>query len=202
MIEKARKKAIEGGHTCFEFSKGDAERLEFPDSKSDVVISNAALHWVPNKLQALKEMHRVLKPNGVVAINFSGKRQLQELAPLVVIAMRLAESMGNYPNIRSYYEYATHFLTLEETDRFFDDAGFVDKYIYAHERIRYVDPRQTAIVKGRGTTDGMWRVGLPPDLLESIQKAGLEEARRLSTDKGFKLTDYHIFAYGKKPESP
>jgi ubiquinone/menaquinone biosynthesis C-methylase UbiE len=195
MIEKARKKAAEGGHTCFEFSKGDAEKLEFPDSKFDLVISNAVLHWVPNKLQALKEMHRVLKPNGMVALFFSGRDQQKESIPLIVVGMRLAESRGNYPQARSWYEYRSSFLTLEETDSLFDEAGFIDKNIYDIHRIRYVDPRQNLALHR------LWRVGLPPDLLGSIQKAASEEALRLSSDKGFKLTYHYIVAYGRKSES-
>ncbi len=195
-------KATEGGHTCFEFSKGDAERLDFPDSKFDLVMSNAVFHWVPNKLQALREMHRVAKPNGMVAISFNGRHHYQEMAPIVATAMRMAENRGYYPQVRSYYEYATSFLTLEETDRLFDDAGFVDKNIYAIQRVVYSNPQQTPLIAGRGTTDGLWRVGLPPDLLESIQKVSFDEVMRLSTDKGIKLTSYHIIAYGRKPESP
>jgi len=43
---------------------GDAERLSFPDSTFDAVFDFGVLHHLPNWRAALREVARVLKPNG------------------------------------------------------------------------------------------------------------------------------------------
>ena len=68
MLETARKSAIETGAGNVEFRKGLAESLPAPDSWADVVISNGVLNLLPDKLAALQEMARVLKPTGRLQI--------------------------------------------------------------------------------------------------------------------------------------
>jgi len=68
MLEKARKSAIEAGLTTVEFRDGLAESLPVPDRWADVVISNGVLNLLPDKLAALQEMARVLKPTGRLQI--------------------------------------------------------------------------------------------------------------------------------------
>jgi len=46
----------------------DAEDLQFPDASFDVVLSSFALLFFPQPDRALSEMHRVLKPNGRIAL--------------------------------------------------------------------------------------------------------------------------------------
>jgi SAM-dependent methyltransferase len=46
------------------FEEGSAEDLSFPEASFDVVISNGVFNLVPDKTKALREVFRVLKPNG------------------------------------------------------------------------------------------------------------------------------------------
>ena len=68
MLEMARKSAHEAGAGNVEFREGLAESLPIPDGWADVVISNGVLNLVPDKLAALQEMARVLKPTGRLQI--------------------------------------------------------------------------------------------------------------------------------------
>ena len=68
MLERARKSAIEAGLGQVEFRAGVAESLPAPDGWADVVISNGVLNLLPDKLAALREMARVLKPGGRLQI--------------------------------------------------------------------------------------------------------------------------------------
>jgi arsenite methyltransferase len=68
MLEMARKSAREAGTGNVEFREGLAESLPVPDSWADVVISNGVLNLLPDKLAALQEMARVLKPTGRLQI--------------------------------------------------------------------------------------------------------------------------------------
>ena len=64
MLSKARASASSIGATNVEFREGHAETLPVEDGWADVVISNGALNLCPDKLQVLREMHRVLRPGG------------------------------------------------------------------------------------------------------------------------------------------
>lgn len=64
MLERARAGAESIGLSNVEFAKGLAEDLPLPDDWADVVISNGVMNLIPDKVGALREMHRVLKPGG------------------------------------------------------------------------------------------------------------------------------------------
>jgi SAM-dependent methyltransferase len=68
MLAKARASASSTGATHVEFREGHAETLPVEDGWADVVISNGALNLCPDKLQVLREMHRVLRPGGRLQI--------------------------------------------------------------------------------------------------------------------------------------
>ncbi len=62
MLEKAREKAE--GMKNVTLLLMDAEHLEFPDNSFDYVITTFVLCSIPDPVKALREMKRVLKPDG------------------------------------------------------------------------------------------------------------------------------------------
>jgi SAM-dependent methyltransferase len=68
MLEKARRGATAADLTNVKFLEGYAEALPVPDNWADVVISNGVLNLMPDKMAALGEMARVLKPGGRLQI--------------------------------------------------------------------------------------------------------------------------------------
>lgn len=57
-----------------EWIEGNAEALPLADGAYDVVLCQMGLQFIPNKLAALREMHRVLAPGGRVHVNLPGPR--------------------------------------------------------------------------------------------------------------------------------
>jgi arsenite methyltransferase len=65
MLERARRNAKEGGYTNVDFRKGDIEkRIPVDENSADVVISNCVINLTMNKVNAFKEVHRILKSGG------------------------------------------------------------------------------------------------------------------------------------------
>ncbi len=64
MIWKARANAARAGVANAEFRLGEIEHLPLPDRSTDVIISNCVINLVPDKAQAFREAHRVLRPGG------------------------------------------------------------------------------------------------------------------------------------------
>ena len=68
MLDRARRAAEEAGAQNVDFRQGYMEALPVPDAWADVVIANGVLNLTPDKLKALGEMARVLKPTGRLQI--------------------------------------------------------------------------------------------------------------------------------------
>jgi len=65
MLERARRNAKVGGYTNVDFRKGDIEQgIPVDENSADVVISNCVINLTVNKVNAFKEIHRILKQGG------------------------------------------------------------------------------------------------------------------------------------------
>ena len=68
MLERAAASAAAADVDNVEFRAGYGESVPVPDEWADVVISNGVLNLMPDKVAALTEMARVLKPGGRLQI--------------------------------------------------------------------------------------------------------------------------------------
>ena len=70
MLEKARNNAKRNGYTNVEFRKGDIEKgIPIEDNTADVVISNCVINLTINKVAAFREIYRILRNKGRMAIS-------------------------------------------------------------------------------------------------------------------------------------
>ncbi len=76
VLHETERIAYAEGLTNVELLKMDAEHLEFPDQSFDAVTCAFAIFFFPNVDAALREMYRVLKPGGCLAISNFNKTPL------------------------------------------------------------------------------------------------------------------------------
>ena len=127
MISKARKDiAIYTKHTGLsnvEFRLGEIENLPVADSSVDVVISNCVLNLSPNKPQVWREIARVLKPGGRVAIS-----DLALLKPLPPGVVEMVEALVGC---------VAGAILVEDIERITKDVGLLD--VKLEPKVGYID---------------------------------------------------------------
>lgn len=113
-----------------ELIHGNAMALPFPDNSFDYVTIGFGLRNVPDYLTVLKEMHRVLKPGGMIACldtshsEIPGYKQLfrfyfKYIMP--VLGKVFAKSYGEYSWLQESTDY---FPGMKELAHLFTEAGF------------------------------------------------------------------------------
>ncbi len=126
MLEVARKKLPN-----FRFEEGYAQDLPIFDESSDFVSITYGIRNVVERMDALKEFYRVLKPGGILVILEFTKREKRSLFdPVVEYYMKniLPKVGGWVSGNREAYEYLPNsidnFLTTEQLVKELKEVGF------------------------------------------------------------------------------
>ncbi|MEH7275520.1 demethylmenaquinone methyltransferase [Neobacillus vireti] len=109
---------------------GNAMELPFPDNSFDYVTIGFGLRNVPDYLQVLKEMNRVVKPGGIAVCLETSQPTLIGYKQLYYFYFRFIMPMFGKLFAKSYEEYswlqesARDFPGMKELARMFETAGF------------------------------------------------------------------------------
>jgi len=112
MIDRARTNAKTHRFANVEFRLGEIEHLPVADDSIDLIISNCVINLSPEKPQAFREAHRVLRPGGRVLV--SDLVLVHEIAPEMRRSIELLVGCVAGASLRD--EYLRHMR----------DAGFQD----------------------------------------------------------------------------
>jgi SAM-dependent methyltransferase len=139
MLDQARRRLDAHGISDVDFRLGDMAHLPLQDGEADAVLVNMALHHVPEPVVALRELHRVLSPDGVLLIG--------DFLPHNEEWMRekLADQwLGFAPSDLSYWLSAAGFGDVTITPLPSDQPGALDVFVArAVRRTLATDSNQT-----------------------------------------------------------
>ena len=110
MIERARGNAARQGATNAEFHLAPIDRLPLPDTSTDCVISNCVINLAPDKSAVFREVFRVLKPGGRLAVSD--------------IALKQSLPPGLAQDIMAYVGCIAGAVLLDDYERLLREAGF------------------------------------------------------------------------------
>jgi SAM-dependent methyltransferase len=158
MLAKARKNIAayreRSGLDNVEFRLGEIEHLPLPDNSVDVVISNCVINLSPDKPQVWREIARVLKPGGRVAVS-----DLALLKPLPAEILKMIEALVGC---------VAGAVLVRETENMVQAAGLTNlslnpKSDYVTAMVDWNDPLYAKIVQHLPTGTG------PEDYMTSLE---------------------------------
>jgi arsenite methyltransferase len=168
MLAKARKNIAtyreRSGLDNVEFRLGEIEHLPLADNSVDVVISNCVINLSPDKSQVWREIARVLKPDGRVAVS--------DLALLKPLPPAIAES------VEALVGCVAGAVLVAETERMAKEAGLSgivlkSKSAYIDGMVDWQDPLYQKII-----------AHLPAGTMPSDYVTSLEVTARKGTEMG------------------
>lgn len=131
MLEVARGKV-----DFAEFIEGKAQKLPIADESTDVISISYGIRNVVDRVEALQEFNRVLKPNGIVVIlEFTKQERSGVVDKIVDFGMKkVLPRVGgliskNYEAYKYLPDSIEEFLTTEMLAKELEEAGFEMKYI-------------------------------------------------------------------------
>ena len=131
MLEVAKEKV-----DFAEFIEGKAQDLPIADESTDVISISYGIRNVVDRVEALQEFNRALKPNGIVVIlEFTKQDRSGVVDKIVDFGMKnVLPRVGglisrNYEAYKYLPESIEEFLTTEMLAKELEEAGFEMKYI-------------------------------------------------------------------------
>ncbi|WP_328552566.1 class I SAM-dependent methyltransferase [Streptomyces sp. NBC_00358] len=104
VLDRARQVAAERGLRNVEFAVADIHALAYPDDTFCVVHAHQVLQHVGDPVQALREMHRVTKPGGLIAVRDADYSSMTWYPPVpgmddwLDLYLRVARANGGEPD--------------------------------------------------------------------------------------------------------
>jgi ubiquinone/menaquinone biosynthesis C-methylase UbiE len=166
--------------------QGSATALPFATSAFDVVVCQQGVQFFPDRLAALREMHRVLRPGGRVALVVWGA--LAHDPGHAALAQGLAHHMGTA--VAAVLHTSFSLGDAEAFHRLLAQAGFRDVVLSRSVQIlRFATPEAFVRVWVRGSVLGRAGVEVRDDVLTAMISEVTAALRPYVNEEGLRVPD-------------
>ncbi len=188
MIELAKEDVGAVGVPEVDLRVMDAEKLDFPDARFDVVTAAFALFFLPDPARAAAEFRRVLRPGGVLAVSTWGDEDERwsfedELFPA-----------SDSPRIRALQQ---PFSRPEEVTELLSRAGFTNVDVHREDtEICFASQQQWWDWHWSFSVRGLLEQ-IEPDALAAYRDACFSEMEALQSADGYPLRLNALIVVGR-----
>ena len=171
MVEAARAEAQRRGLTNMQFRHCLADSLPFADNSFDVVVSRLGAMFFPDPVAAMREMLRVLKPGGRLALAVWGK---SDVNPFCYLVTRVMEQHVKSPAADPDAPNAFRFAEPGKLTRVLTQAGAIDveEDVVTFDLEAPISPRQFWTLRSQ-TSD---------TLREKLKKLSADEQAQIAVE--------------------
>jgi len=169
-LDLARAEIARRGLETVDFAVGDVHALDFADDSFDVVHAHQVLQHVGDPVATLREMRRVTRPGGIVAVRdgdyaaFTWFPELPELAEWLALYQQVARGNGGEPDAGRRllsWAHAAGFTDVTATSSTWCFATGADRAWWGDlwaDRTLVSDFARTALASGAATNEDLHRI--------------------------------------------
>lgn len=180
------------------FAVGNAYALDrYPSLHFDVVYLNAVFHWFHDKEEPLREIHRLLKPNGRLGIA-TGSKEHQGI--LQKVKQRVLER-DPYRQYAAAREGGPYPVSSSELSQLLEGVGFRVSKIELQDNVQFQPNAQAAIDFFEASSFGNFLGHLPKGLRSRAAKEIAAGLNPYGTPDGIRLENKRIVALARKPNT-
>lgn len=176
LLDLGRSKADKLGLHNIQFIVGDITELNYMDESFDAVICVFGIFFVPEMESLLKELWRVVKPKGKLAVTTWGPNLF---APLYNVWKE--EIKKERPDLYSSFNPWDRITDVESVKNLFLSAGIEDIDIVAENGFQLLD-----------TPDDWWRIVLGSGFRWTVDKLGIKASKRVQNENNEWIKANHI----------
>jgi len=176
LLEQARTKALAAGLDNVEFRQADMTALEYSDGNFDAVVSVFSIFFVPDMESLVRELWRMVRPGGKLAVTTWGPRIFEPAYSLWLAA--LGKERADLVTAFNPWDRITDVVSVR---KLLQDGGVEEAEVIAEEGVQ---PLRSA--------DDWWTIALGSGLRWTIDQMGQEAATRVKQDNVGWLTENKI----------
>lgn len=181
----------------------DAEHLDFPDASFDCILGGFCLFFFPDLLKALREIRRVLKPQGSVMFSTWGKAESRGWH-IRLAKKHLPASVDGKPVVQ-LFSHNMQFEKPSEIQELFRTAGFSSVHTQTEEKnFFYTSEEEWWLVQ---YSHGMRKILETVEHINGVQGLerfktdAFEHIRQFKCPEGFRETMKVLFSTANKSAS-
>lgn len=180
--------------SSIEWHEAGAESMPFEDDTFDVGLCQMSIQFVEDCGKCLREMRRVVKRQGRVALNVPGPT-----APLFEI---MADAMGRHvsPKAAGFVQRVFSMHDVDEMEALLTDAGFAEVSVGAGvHRLSLPAPREFLWQYVGGTPLAPIVAASDPSAREALESEVVERWQEFATGGGMEFDQRVVTATGRVP---